>query len=66
MEENQILQAIKELQEQMNERFDKLETRMMAVETSQQEMKDSIDLPVKENWNPKKDVARIEKPLGMN
>jgi hypothetical protein len=65
MEENQILQAIKELQEQMNERFDKLETRMMAVETSQQEMKDCL-LLVKDNWNTKKDVVRIEKTLGMN
>jgi septation ring formation regulator EzrA len=73
MEQNVILQAIKELQVEMKEGFTKLETRMdslesrmLAVEEGQQELIDSVNLLVKENWNTKKDIVRIEKSLGMN
>jgi septation ring formation regulator EzrA len=73
MEQNVILQAIKELQVEMKEGFTKLETRMdslesrmIAVEEGQQELTDSVNLLVKENWNTKKDIVRIEKSLGMN
>ncbi len=73
MEQNVILQTIKELQVAMKEGFTKLETRMdslesrmLAVEEGQQELTDSVNLLVKENWNTKKDIVRIEKSLGMN
>jgi hypothetical protein len=39
---------------------------MLSIGEGQQELADSVNVLIKENWNTKKDVVRIEKTLGMN
>jgi predicted phage tail protein len=76
---DQILQAIRELQGQMNRfennmnermtklenRMDKFESRMTVLEENQQDTQDNITILVKENWDHKKDLHKVKRRVGM-
>ncbi|WP_261130944.1 hypothetical protein [Bacillus sp. Marseille-Q3570] len=70
--ENQILQAIKELQDQMNEgfnglntRIDKLENRMGRLEEGQQDIHEQLELLVEEHWQNKTDIRKLKKTIRL-
>ncbi|QTC40298.1 hypothetical protein I7V34_14005 [Bacillus sp. V3] len=77
---DQVLQAIKELQDQMtrfeanvNDRFERLEgrmdklgTKMDLIDESQRETQDNIMTLVKENWDHKKELQKVKRRVGMD
>ncbi|MDQ0339369.1 DNA repair ATPase RecN [Caldalkalibacillus uzonensis] len=75
MDEKIILQAIRELSEQIKntnarldrieERLDRIEERLTQIEVTQEKMKDSIDLLAEKQWALENDVYRLKKAIKL-
>ncbi|MFD1360073.1 hypothetical protein [Lentibacillus salinarum] len=76
---NQVLQAIKELQDQMNagfekvnnrfeqvdKRFEAIEKRLDQMDTKIDGVQDGVDLLAKRTWNNEKDIHIMKRRMGL-